>query len=202
MSDNYSTLSNVSEGFYKEKGSKFIAYAHCVNREEEIKNILLDYKKRFFDARHICYAWQMGIEGENFRVNDDGEPSGTAGKPILGQIKSFGVTNVLIVVVRYFGGVKLGTSGLIQAYKSATLDALTNAIIIEKTVNDFFRLSFDYSVMNDVMKIIKEELIDVTSQKFELDCSLEFNIRKSKSDEINRRFENINGVELSFLYRA
>src|SRR5574344_2074526 len=157
MSDQYKTLKNQSNGIYKEKGSKFLAFAYPVYNEDEIKQIVNEKKREFYDARHCCYSWHLGLDANNFRANDDGEPSGTAGRPIHGQILSAGLTNILIVVVRYFGGIKLGTSGLINAYKAAAADAIANAEIIDKTVNNFYRISFSYEAMNDVMKVIKDE---------------------------------------------
>ena len=152
QTDLYTTLLNPSEGLYKEKGSKFLAYAYPVMEEEQIKQYIQDLKQKYYDARHHCYAWQLGLDENHYRVNDDGEPSGTAGKPIHGQIRSHSITNVLIVVVRYFGGTKLGTSGLINAYKLASADALANATLVERTINDHYRIGFSYAVMNDVMK--------------------------------------------------
>lgn len=164
ITDQYKTLKEPSEGIYKEKGSKFITYAYPIYTEEEVKPIIDELKKQYYDARHHCFAWQLGTEGDRFRANDDGEPSGTAGKPILGQIRSFELTNLLVVVIRYFGGTKLGTSGLIHAYKEATIDAINNGIIEERTVNDFYQIDFDYGVMNDVMRIMKEENPNITAQ--------------------------------------
>jgi uncharacterized YigZ family protein len=197
MDDCYKTIEGVSEGVYKEKGSRFLAYAHRIYSEVDVKEIVADYKKRYFDARHHCYAWQIGVDGAQFRSNDDGEPSGTAGKPILGQFKAFGVTNILIVVVRYFGGVKLGTGGLIQAYKSAAADALLNATIMEQTVDGYFTLKFGYEAMNDVMKICKDENLIVTNQQFGLTCELNFNLRQSRVEGVCARFTKVDGVELN-----
>ncbi len=197
--DTYFTIEAPSEGAYKEKGSKFIAYAYSVSCEDEIKELIQGLKKLYYDARHHCYAWQLGVEGLEYRVNDDGEPSGTAGKPIHGQIKSHQLTNILIVVVRYFGGTKLGTSGLITAYREAALDAINNALIIEKTVNDIYQVDFDYGVMNDVMRIIKEEEPQIVKQEFDLHCMFQLSIRQSSLASLLGRLEKIESVRLAFL---
>ena len=157
MEDLYRTVEVVAEGLYKEKGSKFLAFVYPVATEEQIREIITGIKGKYYDARHHCYAWRLGAAKNHFRMNDDGEPSSTAGKPIFGQIQSFDLTNVLIVVVRYFGGTKLGVSGLINAYREAAADAIRNAVIVEKTVDEILRIRFSYLVLNDVMKVIKEE---------------------------------------------
>jgi uncharacterized YigZ family protein len=198
--DIYKTIEAPSEGIYKEKGSKFLAFAHPVYDENTIRDLVQEYRKKYFDARHHCYAWQMGADGALFRANDDGEPSGTAGKPIHGQIRSHELSNILIVVVRYFGGVKLGTGGLINAYKLAASDAIENAVIVEKTVNDFYRLLFDYGVMNDVMKLIKDENIPIVNQQFDLSCSIDFYLRQSVVDSIMARIAKIESTRTEFLY--
>jgi len=200
MNDSYRTIEAPSEGIYKEKGSKFIAYAHSVFTEDNIRILILDYRKKFFDARHVCYAWQLGADGDQFRTNDDGEPSGTAGKPIHGQIKSFGLSNILIVVIRYFGGVKLGTSGLINAYKLAAADAIQNAVIVEKTVNDYYRLCFDYGVMNEVMKVVKDENLPIVNQQFDLSCAIDFHLRQSLVEATLVRLSKIESTRCEFLY--
>nr|WP_321411033.1 YigZ family protein [uncultured Carboxylicivirga sp.] len=202
ITDQYKTLKEPSEGIYKEKGSKFITYAYPIYTEEEIKHILDELKKQYYDARHHCFAWQLGTDGNRFRANDDGEPSGTAGKPILGQIRSFELTNLLVVVIRYFGGTKLGTSGLIHAYKEATIDAIKNGIIEERTVNDFYQIDFDYGVMNDVMRIMKEENPNITAQDFNLRCSIKWNTRQSEVEKITSRLSKIESVEIEFLHTA
>ncbi|MFT3739131.1 MAG: YigZ family protein [Breznakibacter sp.] len=199
MIDIYKTVDAISEGGYKEKGSKFLSYAHPVNNEESIKNVVEGHKKRYFDARHHCYAWQLGIDDIHYRANDDGEPSGTAGKPIYGQIKSFGLTNVLIVVIRYFGGVKLGTSGLINAYKLATIDCIQNATIIEKTIDEYYRVEFGYAMMNDVMKLVKEENLSTQNQFFGLSCTLDFYVRRSRIKGILDKLKKVEGIELTHL---
>ncbi len=197
--DLYKTIESPSEGLYKEKGSKFLAYAYPVYTEEEIKAHVKKLKDEYYDARHHCFAWHLGMDGMRYRENDDGEPSGTAGKPIHGQILSNELTNVLVVVVRYFGGTKLGVHGLIRAYKEATIDALSNASIVEKTVNDFYSVRFDYLVMNDVMRIVKEENIELTKQEFNLNCYVEFSIRQSIVDKIISRFEKVESAQIEFL---
>lgn len=196
MKDIYNTISAISEGYYKDKGSKFLAYAFPVETEEETKEILVQLKKEHHNARHHCFAWRIGTEEPSFRANDDGEPSSTAGKPILGQLLSFDVTNIFLVVVRYFGGTLLGTSGLINAYKTAAADALNNADIITKTVEDYFMLSFTYAQMNNVMQLIKQENLNIVSTKFEINCQLEFSVRKSESEKIEGLFNLLQGVEI------
>ncbi len=197
--DKYQTIESNAEGIYKEKGSKFIAYAYPISSEDEIKDIVQELKKQYYDARHHCYAWQLGVDGERYRANDDGEPSGTAGKPILGQIRSHGLTNILVVVVRYFGGTKLGTSGLITAYKEATIDVINNSSTIEKTVNDFFEIEFDYGVMNDVMRIIKEEEPNIVNQEFNLRCKIELSTRQTLSDALQGRLSKIESVTVEHI---
>jgi uncharacterized YigZ family protein len=197
--DTYNTIHKPATGLYKDKGSKFIAIAHPVLTEDEIKSKLEDIRKEYHDARHHCYAWMLGHDKLAHRFNDDGEPSGTAGRPIFGQIQSKDLTNVLVVVVRYFGGTKLGVSGLITAYKSATRDALETADIITLTVNDIYELSFEYPLMNDVMRVIKEENLSVESQDFQLSCKLTFSVRKNFSNKMYERFKKIHGVKIDYL---
>ena len=196
MSDTYKTISSLSEGLYKEKGSRFISFAVPVDSLETIKELLNDYRKQFYDARHVCYAYMLGAERIDFRVNDDGEPSGTAGRPILGQINSNGLTNILIVVVRYFGGVLLGTGGLVTAYKEAAADAIRNAEIAERTVDCYFKISFDYLYMNDVMKTVKETNAQISRQGYEQNCVLELSVRKNDSDALFEKLHKINTVSL------
>ncbi len=197
--DLYKTIASPSEGLYKEKGSKFLAYAFPVYTEDEIKEHVNHLKNEYYDARHHCFAWHLGMDGMRYRENDDGEPSGTAGKPIHGQILSNELTNILVVVVRYFGGTKLGVPGLIRAYKEATIDAINNAEIIEKTVNDFYSIRFDYLAMNDVMRIVKEENIQLAKQQFDLSCLIEFSIRQSDVDKVVSRFEKVESVHIDFM---
>lgn len=197
MTDTYKTISARSEGLFKDRGSKFIAYAFPVESEEETKEILVRLKKEHHSARHHCYAWRIGTEEPAFRANDDGEPSSTAGKPILGQLISFDITNVLVVVVRYFGGTLLGTSGLINAYRSAATDALKNADLITKILEDYFVVKFTYTEMNDVMQLIKQENLNVINTHFELECSLKFSVRKSESERIMSLFNQLHGIEIN-----
>ena len=192
--DQYLSISSESQGLYKEKGSKFIALAFPVDSLEEVRSHLEELRKKYHDARHHCYAYKIGKESPEYRYNDDGEPSGTAGKPIFGQIESFGLTNVLIVVIRYFGGIKLGTGGLIQAYKAATKDALEQADILTKTMQQMLRIKFPYLAMADVMKIIKDEGADILEQNFTLEGALKIKVRKSRFMEARDKFSSINGV--------
>ena len=197
--DTYKMLSQPGEGLYKEKGSKFIATAFTVTSEDDVKRALAEVKKKYYDARHHCYAYMIGPDKCCFRSSDDGEPSGTASKPILNQILSKDVTNVCVIVVRYFGGIKLGVSGLINAYKTAARDALDNATIVEKTVDEVYSLEFPYALMNDVMRVMKEEGIEQLNPHFEMDCYLEFSTRQSEADRIVTKFKNIFGVTVNYL---
>ncbi len=173
-----------------------MAFAYPVENEDEIQTHLDELKKSYHDARHHCFAWELGVDGMNFRMNDDGEPSGTAGKPILGQIHAHEVTNVLVVVVRYFGGVKLGTGGLVQAYKTAASDALDKAELIECTIDKSFSIRFPYDLMNPVMRVVDEEGLTVNDQVFQADCCMTLSIRKSRYEEMVNRFHNFYGIEL------
>ncbi|MBP1630165.1 MAG: hypothetical protein H6Q15_1058 [Bacteroidetes bacterium] len=197
--DTYLTIKERSEGIYKEKGSKFISLAFPVSNENEVKDIIKDIKKEYYDARHHCYSYILGFDKSTFRMNDDGEPSSTAGKPIYGQLLSKDLTNILVVVIRYFGGTKLGVSGLINAYKQATIDVLNNSCIIEKTVNELYSVSFEYVLMNDVMKILKEFDVIQQNHRFEMDCYLEFITRKSNSVKIVDNLSSISNVSVKFL---
>ena len=194
--NSFKTISITTEGIYKEKGSKFMSFAIPVQNVEEVKEIVKVYHKRFFDARHVCYAYMLGAERSDFRANDDGEPSGTAGRPILGQINSRELTNILVIVVRYFGGVLLGTGGLVVAYKEATADALNQAEIIEKTVDEQISINFDYLIMNDVMRIIKEANPQIISQVFDNLCCMKLSIRKQDAPLLIAKLEKIIGVEI------
>lgn len=189
--DTYKTIIGVAEGIYTEKRSKFIAIAIPVHTVEEIKQHLDIYQKKYYDARHVCYAYMLGHERKDFRASDNGEPSGTAGKPILGQINSNGLTDILIVVVRYFGGIKLGTSGLIVAYKAAAAEAIANATIIEKTVDDEIAVAFEYPFMNDVMRIVKEEEPEILEQSYDMDCLMKLRIRRSMMEKLRARLEKV-----------
>ena len=196
MNDTYKTIVSASEGIYKEKGSKFLAFAIPVNSVEEIKEIIKEYRKKYFDARHVCYAYMLGHERTDFRANDDGEPSGTAGRPILGQINSRDLSNVLVVVVRYFGGILLGTGGLVTAYKEAAADALDQAEIVEKTVDEQFTIHFDYILLNDVMRIIKEVNPLVLQQIFDNECKIILSIRKQDATLLSSKIEKITGIKI------
>lgn len=189
--DTYKTITALAEGIYTEKRSKFIAMALPVRTLEEIKEHLEHYQKQYYDARHVCYAYMLGHERKDFRANDNGEPSGTAGKPILGQINSNELTDILIVVVRYFGGIKLGTSGLIQAYKAAAAEAIAAAEIIEKTVDDEVEVAFEYPFMNDVMRIVKEEEPQIVSQSYDMDCLMRLRIRRSLMPRLRERLNKV-----------
>jgi uncharacterized YigZ family protein len=198
-SDSYTTIKSPSQGIYKEKGSRFIAFAYPVSDQEGIKTIIDKIRKEHHEAKHHCYAYMIGQERMVWRVNDDGEPSGTAGKPILGQINSFGLTNILIVVSRYFGGTLLGVSGLINAYRSAACSAIKNAEIIECTLQEFFEITFPYGSMNDVMKILKEEYIGQSDQTFDLECRIKLNFRASAREKILSRLSRIEGLTYRYL---
>lgn len=197
MEDTYKTIASLAQGTYTEKRSKFLAFAMPVRSLDEVKEHLKYYEKKYFDARHVCYAYMLGAERTDFRANDNGEPSGTAGKPILGQINSFGLTDILIVVVRYFGGIKLGTSGLIVAYKAAAQEALNAAEIIEKTVDVDITFLFEYPFMNDVMRIVKEESPEIISQDFDNDCRMTLRIRKSQFDKLRERLKKVETLRIS-----
>lgn len=194
MSDTYKTITSPSEGIYKEKGSKFLSFAIPVHTIEEVKELIKNYKKEYYDARHVCYAYILGAERKDWRANDDGEPSGTAGRPILGQINSHELTNILVVVVRYFGGILLGTGGLTTAYKEAAADALNQAEIFEKTVDETISINFDYVLMNDVMRVIKDTNAQILNQSYENNCSLKLSIRKKDVDLLKIKLEKIDGL--------
>ena len=194
--DTYLTIAAPSEGLYKEKMSKFLAFAEPCRTTEQAKEIVTRYKKEYFDARHVCWAYMLGAERTDFRSNDDGEPSGTAGKPILGQINSFNLTDLCVIVVRYFGGIKLGTSGLIEAYRTAAQEALNAASIEEKIIEETITVHFQYPLMGDVMRIVKEENATVLSQDFVEDCRLTLSLRKNQMPRMRSRFENTFGVSI------
>lgn len=189
--DTYLTLARISEGLYKEKGSKFLAFAIPVSDVEEIKEILKEKRKEYHDARHVCFAYILGEKGEETRANDDGEPSGTAGKPMLGTLVSKGVTNVLLVVVRYFGGTKLGTSGLINAYRTACQDALDQNEVVEKILEAKCDILFEYPFLNDVMRVVKEENATIVTQQFDNDCTMRISIRKRDEEKLRSRLAKI-----------
>jgi len=192
--DTYKTIAGPSEGIYREKGSKFIALAIPVETEAEIKEKLAEIQKQYFDARHHCYSYILGPNKDAYRLNDNGEPSGTAGRPIHGQLLSKDLTNTLVIVVRYFGGIKLGVSGLINAYKTAAKDALDNATIIEKTVDETYKVSFDYSVMNSVMQLLKDPYVSILGQGYEDRYLITFKIRRREADRIVTALKKINTV--------
>ena len=188
MSDTYLTIGNkIGEGYYTEKRSKFLAFSHHVETAEEVKEIIAGYRKKYYDARHVCYAYMLGAEREEFRANDDGEPSSTAGKPILGQINSNGLTDILVVVVRYYGGVNLGTSGLIVAYREAARLAIADSQVEERLVEDIITHHFSYIEMNDVMKVIKDMNPRIISQTFDNTCEMRLAIRRSLSAQLKAR---------------
>ncbi|HZY38600.1 MAG TPA: YigZ family protein [Mucilaginibacter sp.] len=196
--DTYHTIEKPAEGLFRDRGSKFLAFAYPLNAENELKAILADVKSVHPKANHHCWAMRLGPDRSVFRLNDDGEPSGTAGRPILNTLLSKDLTNIVVVVVRYFGGTLLGVPGLINAYKSAAEDAISQALIIQKTVNDVYLIQFDYLQMNDVMKIIKEDELSVLSQDFNTECSIRVSIRKTKVNQVLGRFEMISGVKVRF----
>ena len=192
MTDQYRTITNqMGEGFYSEKRSKFLAFAHHVTNENEVKELLQAYKKKYYDARHCCYAYMLGADRSVFRANDDGEPSSTAGKPILGQINVHELTDILIVVVRYFGGTKLGTSGLIVAYRTAAAAAIENAQIETRYVEDIIDYSFTYPLLNEVMRVVKELEPRIVSQTFDNTCHISLAIRKSQAAELRQRLQQL-----------
>jgi len=191
MTDEFKTIATTSEGFYSEKRSKFLAFAHHVETLDEIKALLADYRKKYYDARHVCYAYMLGAERTEFRANDDGEPSSTAGKPILGQINSNELTDILIVVVRYYGGVNLGTSGLIVAYREATADALAHAEIVTRQVEEKVVFDFPYVMMNDVMRVVKEMQPRIVSQAYDNTCQIVLSIRKSEAEMLRSKLAKL-----------
>lgn len=197
--DTYKTIAAPSEGIYKEKGSKFLAFAYPVRTQEEIKAHLERLRKEYFDARHHCYAYILGPRKDAFRANDDGEPSGTGGRPIHGQLLSADLTDTLIVVVRYFGGILLGASGLANAYKAAARDAIDHATIVEKTIDCRYRLTFKYEAMNDVMRILKDFDLKPLNQQFDLDCTLEVSVRQSLSVRLYDAVRDLRTVAIEVL---
>jgi uncharacterized YigZ family protein len=199
MADSYFTIKKPSEGIYKEKGSKFIAFAYPIFNEDDFKEHLAQLKKDYHDARHHCYAFRLGLTENEYRYSDDGEPNNSAGKPIYGQLLSSNITNVAIIVIRYFGGTKLGVGGLITAYKEAAKDAITNAKVIKRTVNHYYKIKFDYPVMIDVMNFVKQQNLNVTNQVFENSCLIEFNIRTQEAENTINELEKIEGVKIEFV---
>ena len=191
MTDEYLTVKGTSEGYYTEKRSKFLAFAHHVENTNEIKELLAGYRKKYYDARHVCYAYMLGAERQEFRANDDGEPSSTAGKPILGQINSNSLTDILIVVVRYYGGVNLGTSGLIVAYREAAADALSHSTIETRQVEELVTYTFSYPQMNDVMRVVKDMNPRIISQTYDNTSEIVLSIRKSEADQLRSRLAKL-----------
>lgn len=195
MDDIYKTIEEPAEGYLTEKKSKFISYIHPVKDTDDVKELIDQYRKQYYDARHVCWAYMLGEERDEFRSNDDGEPSGTAGRPILGQINSYELTNVLIVVIRYFGGTLLGTGGLIKAYKEAAEEAILNADILEKTIDAKFTIHFEYPILNDVMRILKQFEEVQWEQDFQESCTMHLQIRKSRYERLYGGLKQIYGVE-------
>jgi uncharacterized YigZ family protein len=194
MEDSFKTLEKPAEGIYRDRNSRFLAFGHPVRSVDEINDLINGLKKKYHDARHHCYAYSLGFENITYRVNDDGEPSGTAGKPIYGQILSYDLSNILVVVVRYFGGTLLGTSGLINAYRSATADMLNKASVVTRFVEDHYQLSFSYEKLNSVMKVLKEENLVPVLPVYDALCSMQIDVRRSKSDRILGRLSVISGM--------
>ena len=189
--DQYKSIAAPSEGLFKDNGSRFLALAYPVETEEDVKGIVAGLRKQYHDARHHCYAYRLGYKADVFRASDDGEPSGSAGRPILGQIDSLGLSDVLVVVVRWFGGIKLGIPGLIRAYKSSTADALSSASVVEKVAAKHFRIGFDYLAMNDVMKVVKDMDLQPSAQDYGEQCSLQVRVRLSLVDSFLERIQTI-----------
>ena len=197
--DTYKTFAEPADGLYRDRGSKFLAFGYAVYSQDEISEIVQRLKKEHPGANHHCYAWRLGVSGDSHRANDDGEPSGTAGKPIYNQLLSAGITNCLVVVVRYFGGTLLGVPGLINAYKSATMDCISKARIEEKHITEIYRLEFQYEAMPAVMKILKDHKLEQHNQKFELECELEFAVRKSEAEIVLESLRKINSVKTTWI---
>ena len=196
MEDTYRTISDLSEGYYTEKRSRFLSFALPVRTPDEVKTQVDAYRKKYYDARHICWAYMLGPDRTTFRANDDGEPSSTAGKPILGQINSNNLTDILIIVVRYFGGIELGTSGLIVAYRTAAAEAIAAAHIEERSVDETITITFEYPHLNSVMRIVKEDKPDVLAQSFELTCEMTLRIRQSRMDALKSRLLKVDSLRI------
>ena len=196
MDDTYRTIRDLSEGYYTEKRSRFLSFALPVRTPDEVKTQLDIYRKKYYDARHVCWAYMLGPDRTTFRANDDGEPSSTAGKPILGQINSNNLTDILIIVVRYFGGIELGTSGLIVAYRTAAAEAIAAAHIEERTVDETITITFEYPHLNSVMRIVKEDKPDVLAQSFELTCEMTLRIRQSCMDALKSRLLKVDSLRI------
>ncbi|MGF1925265.1 MAG: IMPACT family protein [Bacteroidia bacterium] len=200
--DTYKTLKHTSEGIFRDKGSKFIGYSYPLRNESEVKTILAQLRSEHAKARHFCWAFRLSPDRAVFRFNDDGEPSGTAGRPILNTLLSADLTNVLIIVVRYFGGTLLGVPGLINAYKNASLEAIKSNETIVKTINDIYEISFGYLLMNDVMRLIKEEQLTILSQNFDTSCAIQFEVRKAQLQLVLNKLEKVAGISLKYLYTS
>ena len=196
MDDTYRTIRDLSEGYYTEKRSRFLSFALPVRTPDEVKAQVDAYRKKYYDARHVCWAYMLGPDRTTFRANDDGEPSSTAGKPILGQINSNNLTDILIIVVRYFGGIELGTSGLIVAYRTAAAEAIAAAHIEERTVDETITITFEYPHLNSVMRIVKEDKPDVLAQSFELTCEMTLRIRQSCMDALKSRLLKVDSLRI------
>ena len=196
IKDSYKSISSESRGLFKDNGSRFIAHAYPVETEEEVKEIVAALKKEYYDARHHVYAYRLGYMGDKFRANDDGEPSGSSGRPVLGQIDSCGLSDILVVVVRYFGGIKLGIPGLIRAYKTSTADALANAEIVEKIASKLYRVHFGYMNMNSVMKVFKDMDLAQKNQSFDMECSMDTSVRLSLVDTFLERMADVEGCRV------
>ena len=196
MDDTYRTIRDLSEGYYTEKRSRFLSFALPVRTPDEVKTQVDAYRKKYYDARHVCWAYMLGPDRTTFRANDDGEPSSTAGKPILGQINSNNLTDILIIVVRYFGGIELGTSGLIVAYRTAAAEAIAAARIEERTVDETITITFEYPHLNSVMRIVKEDKPDVLTQSFELTCEMTLRIRQSRMDALKSRLLKVDSLRI------
>ena len=197
--DSYKTINGAAEGIFRDKGSKFIAYAFPIRSEEEIKPLINNLRSEHAKARHFCYAYRLTPDRSVYRINDDGEPSGTAGRPILNCLLSEDLTNIIIVVVRYFGGTLLGVPGLINAYKNASLEAISASNIITKTVNDIYQINFDYLVMNQVMRILKDENLAIIDQEFDTNCIIKFEVRKSNLNTVLGKLEKVEGIKVKYL---
>ena len=200
--DTYKTISVASEGVFKDKGSKFIAYAYPISSDDEVKNILQNLRSEHPKARHFCWALRISPDRTVFRIQDDGEPSGTAGRPILNTLLSADITNILIVVVRYFGGTLLGVPGLINAYKTAAAESIKEANVIEKTVNDIYEITFDYLAMNDVMRLMKDEQLNIIDQNFDTSCVIKFEVRKASLNIVLGKLDKIDNLKTKYLSTA
>jgi uncharacterized YigZ family protein len=199
FSDEYKTIAKSSQGSFRDKGSKFLAFAIPASSEQEVKQHLELLRKKYFDATHHCYAYVLGFDKSAYRVNDDGEPSGTAGRPIYGQLLSADLTNILVVVVRYYGGTNLGIPGLINAYKTSALDAINNATILTKIVKETYEIQYPYEAMNDVMKIIKDEILEVINNEFGMKCVIRLAIRHTDVERVVGKFSKVNQLNINYL---